>query len=93
MLPPSEGSEFKVLRTGLNSSLVHFLGASVGLGDGDLNGCTSCDGDSDDITFAFHSCLVCGLDLGRVGFTGSSSSSHPFLGIDSFGFRMIDVSS
>jgi hypothetical protein len=31
------------LRTGLFSSLVHSLGASVGLRDGDLDDCTSCD--------------------------------------------------
>ena len=65
------------------SSLVHSLGASVGLEDGDPDGCTSCDGDSNVVTFSFHTCLVCGLDFGRVGssFTtslGSSSSSHPF---------------
>ena len=62
------------------SSLVHFLGASVGLGDGDLDSCTSCDGDSDDVTFSLHTCLVYGLDFGRVGssFTTSSSSSHSF---------------
>ena len=66
------------------SSLVYTLGASVGLRDGDLDGCTSCDGDSDDVTFSFRTYLVCGLDFGGVGssFTtsGSSSSSHLFFG-------------
>jgi hypothetical protein len=59
------------------SNLVYSLGALVGLGDGDLDGCTSCVGDSDDvIIFSFHTCLVCGLDLGRVGssFTGVGNS-------------------
>jgi hypothetical protein len=35
--------------------------------DGELDGCTSSDGDSDDVTFSFHTCLVCGLALGGVG--------------------------
>jgi hypothetical protein len=34
--------------------VLHSSGASTGPGDGDLNGCTSCDGDSnDDVTFSF----------------------------------------
>jgi hypothetical protein len=50
------------------SNLVYSSGAYVGLGDGDLDGCTSCVGDSNDVvTFSFHTCLVCGLDLGGVG--------------------------
>ena len=59
------------------------LGASVGPGDGDLDGCTSCEGDSDDgTTFSFHTRLVCELILGGVGssFTGSLSSSNSFFG-------------
>jgi hypothetical protein len=36
------------------SSLVYCLGASIGPRDGDLDSCTSCDGDSnDDATFFF----------------------------------------
>jgi hypothetical protein len=53
MLPPDEGSDFKLLQTGLFSYLVHSLGASIGPGDGDLDGCTPCDGDSGDATFSF----------------------------------------
>jgi hypothetical protein len=52
-------------------------GASIDLRDGDLDGCTSCVGDSDDVvTFFFHTCLVYGLDLGGVGssFTGVGNS-------------------
>ena len=63
-----------------SSGFVYSSGASVGPGDGDLDSCTSCDGDSDDVTFSLHTCLVYGLDFGRVGssFTTSSSSSHSF---------------
>jgi hypothetical protein len=58
------------------------LGALSGLGDGDLDGCAACDIDTGDVTFFFHTCLVCGLDLGGIGssFIGSSGSlfsSHP----------------
>jgi hypothetical protein len=44
-------------------------GASVGLRDGDFDGYTSCDGDSDDddVTFSFYTCLVYGVDFGGVG--------------------------
>jgi hypothetical protein len=87
MLPPDEGLDFELLQTGLDQrKVLHSLGASFGLRDGDLDICTSCDGDSDDgVTFSFHTCLVCELVLGGVGssFTdssGSSSSSHPFFG-------------
>ena len=48
-----------------------------GLSGGDPDGYTSCDGDSDDdVTFSFHTCLDCGLVLGRVGssFTGALGS-------------------
>ena len=68
------------------SSLVYSSGASFSPRDGDLDGCTSSDGDSDDVvTFPFHTCLVRRLDFGRVGssFTtslGSSSFSHLFFG-------------
>jgi hypothetical protein len=49
------------------SNLVYSSGASVSLGDGDLDGCTSCVGDSDDVViFSFHTCLVCELVLGGV---------------------------
>ena len=66
-----------------SSSLIYSSGASVGLGDGDLDSCTSCD--SDDVTFSFHTYLAGGLDLGSVGsfFTnslGCPSSSHSFFG-------------
>ena len=86
MLPYGEGSDFKVFRTGLCwRRLLHSSCASSGLRDGYLDGCTSCDGDSDNVIFSFHTCLVYGLDFGRVGssFTtslGSSSSSHPLFG-------------
>ena len=72
--------------------VLYSLGASVGLRDGDLDGCTSCNGDSDDVTFSFHTYFICGLDFGGVGssFTGSS---QPFLGLDSLGVGMINVSS
>jgi hypothetical protein len=87
MLPPGEGLDFEVLQIGLDRrKVLHSLGASFSLRDGDLDDCTSCDGDSDDgVTFSFHICLVCGLVLGGVGssFTDSSdssSSSHPFFG-------------
>ena len=58
-----------------------FLGASFGPEDGDSDDCASCD----DVTFSFHTCLVCGLDFGGAGssFTtplGSLSSSHSFFG-------------
>ena len=61
-------------------SCSYSLGASVGPKDGDLDGCTSSDDDSDDIIISFHTFLVYGLDFGGVGssFIGSSSSS--FLG-------------
>jgi hypothetical protein len=57
-----------------------FSGASSGLGDGDLDDCSSCDGD--EVTFSFRTYLVCGLDFGRVasslvGALGSSLS-HSF---------------
>ena len=78
MLPPDEGSDFEILRTGLFSYLAYSLGASTGPRDGDLDGCTSYDGDSDDdATFSFHTFLVCGLDFCGVDsfFTTSTSSS------------------
>ena len=67
-----------VLRNGLPNR----IGASVGLGDGDPDGCTSCDSGGD-VTFSFHTCLVYGLEFGGAGssFTtssGSSSSSQLF---------------
>jgi hypothetical protein len=53
--------------------------------------------DGDGVTFSFHTCLVCGLDLGGIGssFTGSlsSSSSYPFHRVGFLDGRMIDVSS
>jgi hypothetical protein len=60
----------------------HSFGASVNPEDADLNGHTFCNGDSDDVTFFFHTCLVYKFDLGEVGssFTGSSGSSHSFFG-------------
>jgi len=66
-----------------SSSLVYSLGASIAPRDGDLDGCTSSDGDSDDdATFSFHTCLDYGLVLGGVGssFTRAlgSSSFHSF---------------
>jgi hypothetical protein len=84
MLPQGEGLDF------LSPSdrtcwkeVLHSLGASSGLSDGDLDDCTSCDGDG--VTFSFHACLVCGLNIGGISssFTGSSgslssSSSHSF---------------
>ena len=78
---PARVQCFKSSEYDLIEEVLYFLGASIGLGDGDLDGCTSCDGDSnDDVTFSFHTYLVCGLDFGRVGssFIGPSSSS--FLG-------------
>jgi hypothetical protein len=77
MLPLGEVWNFKSSEQDFFSNLVYSLGASVGLGDGDLDGCTSCVGNSDDVvTFFFHTCLVCGLDLGEVGssFTGVGNS-------------------
>jgi hypothetical protein len=81
MLPPGEDLDFYVLPTGLDWSLVYSSGASSGLSDGDPDSYTPCDGDSDDdVTFSFHTGLVCGFDLGGVGssFTGSSNSSLSF---------------
>ena len=50
---------FKSSEQDLIEEVLYFLGASIGLGDGDLDGCTSCDGDSnDDVTFSFQTCLV-----------------------------------
>ena len=84
MLSHGQGSDFLVLRTGLGwRKILYTLGASFGLSDGDPDGYTSCDDVSDgDVTLSFHTCLVCGLDLGRVGssFIGSSGSSQPFFG-------------
>jgi hypothetical protein len=49
-------------------NLVYSSGVSVSLEDGDLDGCTSYVGDSDDVvTFSFHTYLVYRLDLGGVG--------------------------
>jgi hypothetical protein len=75
-----QGFGFKVLRTGLGRRECLLIGASSGLGDGESDNYASCDGD--DVTFSFHSCLVCGLDLGGidsslVGALGSSLS-HSF---------------
>ena len=59
------------------SSIIHSLGASISPEDGDLDDCTSYDGDSnDDATFSFQTCLGDGIDFGRIGssFTTSSSS-------------------
>ena len=87
MLPHGQGVDFLVLRTGLGwRKILYTLGASFGLSDGDPDGCTSCDSVSDgDVTFSFHTYLVCGLNIGGVGasFTtslGSSSSSQLFIG-------------
>jgi len=83
MLPHDEGLDFKVLRTRLYwRRVLYSLGASSGLRDRDLDGCTSCDVDTDDVTFSFHTCLIYGLDFGGVGssFTTSSSYSQPFFG-------------
>ena len=82
---PARVQCFKSSEYDLIEEVLYFLGASIGLGDGDLDGCTSYDGDFDDVTFSFHICLACGLDLGGVGssFTtslGSSSSFHSFFG-------------
>ena len=78
MLPHDEGLDFKVLRTRLYwRRVLYSLGASSGLRDRDLDGCTSYVGDSDNVvTFSFHTCLVYGLDLGGVGssFTGVGNS-------------------
>jgi hypothetical protein len=57
------------------------LGASVGLGDEDLDGCTSCDGDSDDdATFSFQAYLVCELVFNVVGSFFTTSFSSSFFG-------------
>ena len=66
-------------RTWLKKSL-YSSGASSGLNDGDSDGWTSCDSVSDgDVTFSFHTYLVCGLNIGGVGasFTTSLGSSSP----------------
>jgi hypothetical protein len=45
---------FESSKQDLTREVLHSLGASVGLGDGDLDGCPSYDGDSDDdATFSF----------------------------------------
>ena len=45
---------FKSFEQDLTGEVLYSLGASIGPGDGDLDGCTSCDGDSDDgATFSF----------------------------------------
>ena len=73
---------FKSSGQDLTGKSFYSLGASIGLGDGDLDGYTSSDGDSYVATFSFHTCFICGLDFGGVGssFVGSSSSSHSCLG-------------
>ena len=61
------------------SSLVYSSGASFSPRDGDLDGCTSSDGDSnDDSTFSFQIYLGFGLDFGVV--------DSPFSAYPSFSF-------
>ena len=63
------------------SSLVHSSGAPIGPEDGDLDGCTYNDGDSDDdATFFFHTCLGCGLVFGVVDSLFSICPSSLFFG-------------
>ena len=64
-----------------SSSFVYSSGASIAPGDGDLDGCTSSVGDSDDdATFFFQTCLGCGLAFGVEGSSFSNSSSSLFFG-------------
>ena len=75
---PTRVQCFKSFEEDLNSEVLYSSGASIDPRDGDLDGCTSYDGDSDDdVTFSFQTCLVCGLDFGVVDsfFTTSTSSS------------------
>ena len=80
-----------------NRTLFPILGASVSPGDGDLDGCTSCDSGSNvtffsipawsvDLTLAEWAYL---LQLLQVPYLPPNFS----LEIDSFDFRMIDISS
>ena len=72
---------FKSSEQDLTGEVLYSLGASIGLGDGDLDGCTSCDGDSnDDVTFSFHTSLVYGLVFGIVGSSFMASTSSSFFG-------------
>ena len=65
----------------LTREVLYSSGASIGPGDGHLNGCTSCDGDSDDnATFSFQSCLGCGLDFGVLGSLFSTPPSYSLFG-------------
>ena len=64
-----------------SSCLVHSFGASIGPRDANLDGCTSCDGDSDDdATFSFQTCLGCGLDFGIVYLSFAIYPSSSFFG-------------
>ena len=64
-----------------SSCLVYSLGASIGPRYAGLDGCTSCDGDSDDdATFSFQTCSVCGFDFGVAGSSFTASPSSSFLG-------------
>jgi hypothetical protein len=63
------------------SSLVYSSGAWIGPGDGDLDGCTSSDGDSDDdAIFSFQTSLGCGLNFGVVGSSFTTYPSSSFFG-------------
>ena len=65
----------------LTGEVLYSSCASGSLGDGDLDGCTSYDGDSDDdVTFSFQTYLVCGLVLGVVDSSFIASTSSSFLG-------------
>jgi hypothetical protein len=64
-----------------DSYLVYSSGASIGPGDGDLDGCTSYNSDSnDDATFSFQTCLGSGLDFSVVASSLITSPSSSFFG-------------
>ena len=63
------------------SSLVYCSGASIGPGDGDYDGCTFYDGDSNnDATFFFQTCFGCEFDFGVAGLSFSTSPSSSLFG-------------
>ena len=76
---PTRIWSFESSKQDLTGEVLYFPGPSISPRDRDLDGCTSCDGDSDDdATFSFHTYLVFGLDFGVVDSLFSTCPSSFF---------------
>ena len=72
---------FESAEPDLTGEVLHSSGALIGSKDGDLDGCTSCDGDSnEDVTLSFQTCLVCALAFGVGDSSFMASTSSLFFG-------------